>query len=48
MFLVRFEIIPYNGDLLGEGFVVFSKTYADRPDAPPKNVKLRAVNASVS
>ncbi|CAG5114896.1 unnamed protein product, partial [Candidula unifasciata] len=42
----RFEIIPYHGELLGEGIVIFSQTYGDKPDGPPTDVSIHSHNSS--
>ncbi|GFO41078.1 neogenin [Plakobranchus ocellatus] len=43
----RFEIIPYNGVIPGEAVVMFTSTLEDRPDGPPLDIKLRALNESI-
>ncbi|CAL1539569.1 unnamed protein product [Lymnaea stagnalis] len=42
----RFEIIPYDGALLGEGIVMFAQTFSDKPDGPPKDVQIQPINST--
>ncbi|XP_059158573.1 neogenin-like [Physella acuta] len=42
----RFEILPYAGDVHGEAFVIFAKTFGDKPEGPPKNVQIKSLNSS--
>ena len=44
----RFEIIPFSGDVIGEGSVIFADTMTSRPDAPPEGVVMTTINATVS
>lgn len=43
----RFEIIPYSGDVIGEGSVIFADTLSSRPDTPPRKVQARPLNSTV-
>ncbi|XP_025079430.1 neogenin-like [Pomacea canaliculata] len=42
----RFEIIPYSGDVIGEGSVIFADTLSSRPDTPPRKVQARPLNST--
>ncbi|XP_070177845.1 neogenin-like [Littorina saxatilis] len=42
----RFEIIPFAGDVIGEGSVIFADTLASKPDAPPRDVTVKTINAT--
>ena len=44
----RFEIIPFSGQVIGEGSVIFADTLTAKPGAPPSNVVMTTINATVS
>ncbi|XP_050397623.1 neogenin isoform X2 [Patella vulgata] len=42
----KFEIIPYHEGEIGESTVLFARTKSDVPDAPPRKIKMKAINAT--